>query len=176
MTTQQDDQGTPDERLKNLGLVVDNGGALERTLRDAFCSIIGNKYAAVVAAAQPAEWLLANCRRVLAAHHEITGEHRANILAALDACEDANHSRHELITGTRTASAAPDGHVRTTRTCKTGCETDGEASLPEDIRKVAHALSDADNKLFCAMQQAVSPEVMVIGQLLAWQQRRERER
>jgi hypothetical protein len=175
MTTQQHDPGRLDERLRNLGLVVDNGATLEMTLRDAFCSIIGNKYAAVIAAGQSVEWLILNCRAVLAAHREITGEHRANILAALDACMSANNRRTALLHGITTAGRATDGQLRTIRSVRGTFEPEIEICLPEDIFHVADALTEADLTLFRALRNAVSPEDMVVGGKLAWQQRRAAE-
>jgi hypothetical protein len=175
MTTQQHDSGSLDERLRNLGLVVDKSATLEMTLRDAFCSIIGNKYAAVIAAGQSAEWLILNCRAVLAAHREITGEHRANILAALDACMTANNRRNTLVHSIKTAGHPTDGQLRTIRSLRGNLESEIEIWMPEDILQVAEALREADLKLLRAMQNAVSPEDMLIGGKLAWQQRRDGE-
>lgn len=172
MTTQQDDDVRADERLQNLGLVVDRGTTLDKTLRDAFCSIIGNKYAVVLTDGRSAEWLIRNCRKVLRKHREITGEHRANILVALDGCESANDRRNDLVNGARTATGASDGRPCTTNDA--GCQADGATeTAAEKILDVANALAEANTKLFCAMKNAVSPEVMVIGQALAWEQRRE---
>lgn len=174
MTTQQQDDTSVDERLKNVGLVVDKSARLDKTLRNAFCSIIGNKYAAVLADGRSAEWLIKKCRDVLEAHREITGEHRANIQLALDACKSANDQRNDLLYGHRRAAGAASRQHCTTKT--TGCKPDAESETwPADkIHELADEFCEADAKLFCAMKNAVSPEVMVIGEALAWERRRER--
>jgi hypothetical protein len=171
MTTQQHDEETVDERLQNLGLVVTRGRKLDKTLRNAFCSILGNKYAVVLARVRSAERLIKNCRAVLAEHREITGEHRGNILLALDACESANKHRDELLHGTKVAGAAAAADPCAS---KSSChQPDSEIDTPaEKILEVAEEIAAADTQLFCAMKNAVSPEVMVIGEALAWEERR----
>jgi len=174
MTAQQHDDGRVDERLQNLGRVVDSGKKLDKALRNAFCSIIGNKYAAVLADGASAKWLIANCRAVLVRHRGITGEHRANILLALDTCDAANARRGELVHGITTASAAADGEPGRSH-CSPGCAPDSETQIwpAERILEVADEISAADTRLLCAMRNAVSPELMAIGEALAWEERRD---
>ncbi len=170
MTTQQHDDGSAGERLRNIGLVVDRGNRLERTLCEAFCSIVGSKYAAVLAERQSAKWLIDNCRAVLDRHREITGEHRANIGLALDVCDGANKRRNDLVHGIRMATAAADAQSAASN----GAESQSDVWPAEMILEVADEISAADTKLVCVLRNVFSPEAMVIGAALAWEERRER--
>lgn len=160
------------ERLQALGMVIEWSATVEEILRSAFCSLVGSKYAAVVAAGQSTGWLIGQCRKLTKVHLEITAESKTAIMAALSLCEAADKRRNTLVHGVKTASNAVDGSLLTVRSRRGSHEPVIEPWTPGTIREAAGALAMAGNELFAAVQSAVSPDVMVMDQALAWEYRR----
>jgi hypothetical protein len=162
------------ERAVALGLVVEWSAMMEHTLRDAFCSLVGSKFAATVAGGQTAGWLIESCKKLTDAHREMPVEARQAIKDALSACAVANDRRNTLVHGVKTASNASDGRLQTIRSRRGTHVPAVESWMPADIREAGGALLQADLRLFAAIQAAVSPHVMVIGDALGWEDVRER--
>jgi hypothetical protein len=97
MSTGSGDVITP--RLIELGMVTENSATMENTLRSAFCSLVGSKYAATVAWGQTVSWLIDQCRALIAVHREIAAEHKQAIIDALDKRKSANGKRNILVHG-----------------------------------------------------------------------------
>src|SRR5215469_7304561 len=93
-------------RLISLGSVMESSAFMEYTLRNAFCSLVGSKYAAIVAGGQPVGWLIEQCRALTDAHRGMPRQHREAIKAALERCRAANERRNHLVHGVKTASRA----------------------------------------------------------------------
>jgi hypothetical protein len=102
-------------------------------------------------------------------------EHRDAIPAALDRCKVANQPRNVLVHGVKTASRATDGALQTRRSRRRSHIPATEPWTPQTISEAAGELLRAGLELFGAMQNAVSPEVMVINEALAWEERRRAE-
>jgi hypothetical protein len=164
-----------DEVMRNLGLVTHWHAMLDHNLRHAFCSLVGSKYAAVVAGGQGTDWLVKNCRAVAKVHREITDAQREAILAALGDCDKANEERAILVHGIKAGVRASDGSMQTIRSRWGRHTPDIRAWLPHEIEHVGGMLAMAGSALFHAVQVAVSPETMVIGDALAWEEHRARE-
>jgi hypothetical protein len=167
--------GMPDilvERLMALGSVIEWSATLESSLRSAFCSLVGSKYAAVVAGGQNAGWLIDQCKALVDANLEINPGHKKAITDALGLSAAANQSRNILVHGVKTGSRVPDGALQTVRSRRRTDEPLVEPWTPATIGKAAAALAEADMKLMGAMQQAVSAQVMVMDNALAWERRR----
>lgn len=49
-------------RLAALGQVIESSAFMEYTLRNAFCSLVDSKYAAIVAGGQSVNWLIEQCK------------------------------------------------------------------------------------------------------------------
>ena len=160
------------KRAAALGMVIEWSAMMEYNLRDAFCSLVGSKYAAVVAGGQGAEWLIQNCRAVLKVHREITAENKLAIEAALGECHEANARRNVLVHGVKTASNASDGSLQTLRSRKLSHLSSVEPWKVAEIYAVADALLRAGMAVGHAMNAAVSPQMMVIGDALAWEESR----
>jgi len=159
-------------RLSALGQVIEWSASMEHILRDAFCSLVGSKYAAILAGGQTADGLIEDCKALTDAHHEMPAEHREAILAALRRCKAANQRRNTLVHGVKTASRAADGALQTVRSRRRSHTPAVEPWTPGTIGEAAGELLASGLALFAAMEQAVSPEVMVIGDALAWEERR----
>jgi hypothetical protein len=162
-------------RLLAFGHVVEWSASMEQILRSAFCSLVGSKYAAILAGGQTADGLIEDCKALAQAHHEMSAEHRDAILAALQRCKDANQRRNVLVHGVKTGSRATDGALQTLRSRRRSHVPAVEPWTPETISEAAGELLHAGLELFAAMQNAVSPEVMVLDQALAWEDRRRAE-
>lgn len=159
-------------RLIALGKVVEWSASMEYVLRDTFCSLVGSKYAAVVAGGQGAEWLIIQCKALLDVHHEMTDEQRGRVRAALQRCSDANQRRNILVHGVKTASRASDGALSTVRSRRNRHQPDIEPWTPATIEQAAGELVLAGGDLRAAMFDAVTPEIMVIADALGWEDRR----
>ena len=76
---------------------------------------------------------------------------------------------------TDNASRAMDGALQTRRSRRRSHIPAVEPWTPETISEAAGELLQAGLELFGAMQNAVSPEVLVIDEALAWEERRRAE-
>jgi hypothetical protein len=155
-----------------LGSVIEWSATMEWTLRSAFCSLVGSKYAAVVAGGQPVVWLIEQCRALVDANLEMDSVQRQDIKDALRLCREANERRNDLVHGVKTASRMSDGSLRTIRSRKMSIDPKIEPWTPATIGEVVGQLAKADSLLTGAMQRAVSSELMVIDQALVWERRR----
>jgi hypothetical protein len=164
-----------DDLMRSLGQVTHLSAVMDYTLRSAFCSLVGSKYAAVVAGGQGTDWLIRNCRAVAKVHRELTDAGRDAILEALDACEKANSQRNVLVHGIKTGVRADDGRMHTIRSRYGRHVPDVQAWSPDQVTLAVIALGQADQALFHAMQTAVSSEMSVIGDLLAWEEAQQRQ-
>jgi hypothetical protein len=142
------------ERRAALGLVIEWSAIMEEILRTSFCSLVGSKYAAVVAAGQGAEWLLQNCKAVVSVHREISDDDKAAIITALKRCSEANKRRNTLVHGIKAAGRAPDGSFHTLQSRRgihgylrepwTAAETaEAAAALRKASASLAEAVEDA---------------------------------
>jgi hypothetical protein len=148
-----------------LGLVIKASATVENLLRDAFSSLVGSKYAAVVAGGQGTEWLIDNCRAVRKGHREIAPDSKGAIDTALLRCKTANARRNELVHGEKVEGNL-DGSLGTLRSRRLTHVLTEQAWTLREINDVAQALWDGCEDLWQAMTAAVSPEMMEIGQEL----------
>jgi hypothetical protein len=58
-------------RLAALGQVIESSAFMEYTLRNAFCSLVDSKYAAIVAGGQSVNWLIEQCKALADVHHDM---------------------------------------------------------------------------------------------------------
>jgi hypothetical protein len=180
----QDDAGmTPDpastmmtRRMVALGEVTEWSASMENILRETFCTLVGSKFAAIVAGGQPADWLITSCKALTDVHYELPDADRQAIKDALDSCRAANQARNDLIHGLKSASRMPDGAMYTIRSRKnTHLSGERRPWTPDTIHEAAGALLQAGLTLSDAIQNAFSPDMVVIADELAWEDRRRRE-
>jgi hypothetical protein len=165
VTRESDDVITA--RLISLGAVMESSAFMEYTLRNAFCSLVGSRYAAIVAGGQPVGWLIEQCRALTEAHRDMPSQHREAIKAALERCRAANERRNHLVHGVKTASRAGGGARGTGRSRSSTTRTPAVRTWTSDtIHEAARELLQADLALSGAMENAVSPKLMVIGDAL----------
>jgi hypothetical protein len=136
-------------RLIALGQVIEWSATMEHILRDAFCSLVGSKFAAIVAGGQTASWLIDQCKALADAHHEIPSEHREAIKAALERCRAANERRNHLVHGVKTASRIPDGALQTVRSRNRKYRPDIQPWTPASIQEAAGELHGIGKLVLC---------------------------
>lgn len=163
------------QRLVELGMVTETSATMESTLRSAFCSLVGSKYAATVAGGQAASWLIDQCRALTTVHREITAEHKQAIMDALDKCKSANEKRNTLIHSVKTASSVPDGSLQTIRSRRSTHVPVVQPWTLTEIHAAVCELAKANSSLFAAMIAAVSEQMMVLDHALAWEEKRAHE-
>jgi hypothetical protein len=169
------DSETPDYvtmQMLSLGEVVQWSATMESTLRNAFCSLVGSKFAAIVAAGQSTVWLIEQCRALTDVHREMPEAHRMAIKAALDRCAAANERRNNLVHGVKTGIRVSDGTLHTMRSRARKYVPQVQDRTPTTIHETAGELLFATQDLFAAIQAAVSPQMMVVSDALAWEDRR----
>src|SRR5262249_30652644 len=139
--------------------------------RDAFCSLVGSKYAAVVAGGQGAEWLITNCKAIVKVHREISDEDRRAITAALDDCSDANQRRNVLVHGVKAVGRRTDGSFHTLRSRKGTHIQVRKPWTTTETEEAAAAIRDAAASLYDAMYDAIekaSSEEMAAAPVGLW--------
>jgi hypothetical protein len=113
MTSDPNPSNILKDRQIALGQVIEHSASMEYTLRNAFCSLVDSKYAAIVAGGQAVNWPVDQCKALTDAHHDMPVEHQAAIKAALEACRVANERRNHLVHGVKTASRVSNGSLQT---------------------------------------------------------------
>jgi hypothetical protein len=142
------------EELRNLGLVTHWSALMAYPLRESFCSLIGSKYAAVVAGGRSTEWLIQNCRAIVKVHREMEPEHRTAILNALTDCERAKSRRNTAVHGMQTANRPSDGMMHTMRSRPGKHTPEWEPWMPQELPRRAEALVKAREALVHAAANA----------------------
>jgi hypothetical protein len=158
------------ERQVALGMVTEWSAMMEDVLRGAFCALVGSKYAAIVGGGQSVTWLREQCDALTKAHSEITAEQRKAIRAALVRCKAADEDRNALVHGVKTYSREDgDGGLRTLRSRFRQYEPQVRDWTPTTIHAAAQEMAEAGWDLFEAIEAAVGPELMDLGNALAWE-------
>lgn len=158
------------EQLLALGSVITVSGSMEDLLRDAFCALVGSKFAAVVAGGQGADWLIGYCKDLVDAHMELPEASRESVKAALQLCRSANERRNQLVHGVKTVSSQPDGAFEVLRSRRHQYKLHAEQWTPAEINNVAEALGHAYQELLTAMMHAVGPDLAVLSDQLEWEE------
>ena len=155
------DESSDDESLRDLGLLTVRSSKLEAELRDAFCALVGSKYAVVIAGGQAASWLIDQCQALVRANLEMSVAHKAAMTAALEECREANRQRNSLIHGVK-YGGWPSGRVFTARSRKGTFEETVESWTAETIRAAVSCISAARFALHEAIGDSVSHEVRMM--------------
>jgi hypothetical protein len=152
-----------DVALINVGLIVGQGAMMERVLEQAFCALVGSKFAAVVAAGQDVARLIEDCRALTKAHSELSGEDRQAILDALSACGDANKRRSQVVHSIH--FPMPDlrfpyqgATVQTVKSVRRTAKDTFTTWTLWEMRKVAGELATASTQLLDAVGGALGQE------------------
>jgi hypothetical protein len=86
-----------DELKSALGGIVLESAHLERVLRAAFSALVASKYAAVFDGRMTAHTLIEDCHHVTRVHTGLPAPARAELVAALNACDAVNRQRNRVI-------------------------------------------------------------------------------
>jgi len=158
------------ERQIALGSVIIASGAMEDFLRDAFCALVGSKFAAVVAGGQGADWLIGYCQALVEAHVELPVASRESVKAALQLCQSANERRNRLVHGAKTVSSRSDGSFDVLRSRRHQYKLHVEQWTPAQIDEVAEAIGRAAEELLTAMLNAMGQDMAVLSDQLEWEE------
>ena len=156
------------KRLLALGSVITAAGAMEDLLRDAFCALVGSKFAAVVAGGQAAAWLIGYCEALVEAHAELPETRRQSVKAALQLCRSANERRNQLVHGAKTMSTEPDDAFEVIRSRRHQYMLHTQHWTPAQIDDVVHALMHASEELLAAMLEATGSDIAMLSDQLEW--------
>jgi hypothetical protein len=99
-----DESSTVNDYMVALGAVVMSSATMEGCLREAFCSLVGSKFAAIVAGGQAVAWLIDQCEALTDAHRDLPELTRKAIRDALRNCREANGRRNDLVHGLKAPS------------------------------------------------------------------------
>lgn len=157
-------EASDEELLRAFGLLTVRAAKLESDLRDAFCCLVGSKYAVVVAAGQQVSWLIDQCQALLKANLEISDDHKAPVKAALEACKSVTEQRNTLIHSVK-ANIAPEGSLMTARSRRGTFQPATETWTLESVRAVNSRVTAARIALKDAINDALSDARDVLGQL-----------
>jgi hypothetical protein len=160
--------GTVNDYMAALGGVVVSSATMEHFLREAFCSLVGSKFAAIVAGGQAVTWLIGQCEALSDAHRELPEATRQAIRDDLRLCRDANSRRNDLMHGLK---APVEMGLETMRSRKNTYAPAVKTWKLSEIRAVSHALAAAGFGLHAAMVSALGPEVVNIGEALRQEDR-----
>jgi len=141
-----------DELQHALGGVVLEAAYLERVLRAAFSALIGSEYAAVIDGRLTASQLIEDCQQITRRHTGVPEPAKATVLAALQACHDANRKRNRVIHDTW---ATRPGNVIVTLPGERGShDVMVTARTLTEVRQLADRVAGAADDLAAAMTTA----------------------
>lgn len=141
-----------DELQHALGGVVLEAAYLERVLRAAFSALIGSEYAAVIDGRLTASQLIEDCQQITRRHAGVPEPAKATVLAALQACHDANRKRNRVIHDTW---ATRPGNVMVTLPGERGShDVMVTARTLTEVRQLADRVAGAADDLAAAMTAA----------------------
>jgi hypothetical protein len=144
-----------DELQHALGGIVLEAAFMERVLRMAFSALIGSKYGAVVDVRLMAAALIEDCDRMTRYHTSIPQAARDDVLAALNACRDANRARNRVIH--ETWAARPGSEVVRLDGGRASHEVTVTPRTLEEVRTVVGQLASAADLLAASMTAALGP-------------------
>jgi len=140
------------ELQRSLGAIVLEAAYMERMLRAAFSALVGSKYAAVVDGRLMAFALIEDCRHIAKAHTDLDDQARHRLVAALDACEEANRKRNRVI---HDAWATRPGDVMVTlQSTRSSHDVTVKARTIGELHQLADEISGAADHLTAAISAA----------------------
>ena len=157
------ESSTVNDYMAALGGVAVSATTMEHFLREAFCSLIGSKFAAVVAGGQAVAWLIDQCEALTGAHRELPRATRDSIGGALRLCHDANGRRNDLMHGLKAPTEIGLETIRSRRHTHVLAK---KAWPLSEIKAVSHDLAVAGFGLHAAMVDALGQEVVDVGEAL----------
>lgn len=147
-----------DELKHALGGIVLEAAYMERVLRMAFSALIGSKYAALVDERLMAAALIEDCERMARYHTGFPEPARDELLAALNACREANRERNRVIHDTW--ATRPGNEIVTLEGGTASHEVTVTARTLAEVRELASQLAAAADHVAAAMTSALGAEWM----------------
>jgi hypothetical protein len=154
---------TANDYVTALGRVVVSSATMEGLLREAFCSLVGGRFAAIVAGGQAVAWLIDQCEALTDAHKELPGASREAIRCALRLCREANGLRNDLVHGLKAPSEVGLDTFRSRKNTDTFTVKTWTLS---EIHAVSRGLAVAGFDLHAAIMTAFDSDVVDIAETL----------
>jgi hypothetical protein len=141
---------------------------MESRLREAFCALVGSKYAAVVAGGQSADWLIEQSKALADAHHEMPDAGRQEIKAALNRCKAANKQRN-ILAHSAAVGLRSDPGFWMVRSRRYTYDSDVQSFTLTEIHAAADELLSAGICLTKIMADVIKSDTASISESLAWE-------
>jgi hypothetical protein len=156
------------QRQAALGAVIEASASMEWALREAFCALVGSRFAKVIAAGQSVAWLVDSCGALIDAHEEVPAPARQAIRKALADCRAANESRNHLVHGIKSAILNADGSLHTIKSRRRTDIPIRRDWTVSSIHGVTGEISLASGLLHAAMENALPRESLVVDGGFTW--------
>jgi hypothetical protein len=153
--------------LRALGRVIQAASTFEHELGQAFCALIGSKYAAVLIGGKTSGQLIEDCRALTKAQRELTEPAKATIIAALNRCSEANAKRNRLVHDMW--AFGPGGVSHQLRREKSGYDLVSRAVTLEEISAIANDLTSSAVELNSVLTDNLGPQRSTLEAQLRWE-------
>jgi len=141
---------------------------MEHLARTVFVTLVGSKYAAVVAGGQNVSWLLEQSQALTTARQEIPRDHRDALLKALTACSETYRRRNRVV---HDAWARRPGAVTVTLRSRRGnAGMTVTARAAGDLEALADDLGAVAGELGAAATAALGDECLQLENQLRLEQ------
>lgn len=157
-----------DVQLQALGRVIQAASMFEDSLRNAFCSLIGSKYAAVVAGDEQSSSLIGKCKELTKARTEISSDQKEKILDILIKCKTANERRNRLVHDVW--ALGPNAVTHLMKRQRLGYQITSQPITTDEIDQVARDLTRSSSELLNILFDTFGPEQATLEAQLRWEQ------
>jgi hypothetical protein len=157
-----------ESELQALGRVIQAASSLEHCLREAFCTLVGSKYAAVIVGGDLAGSLIDKCKALTEAQREISASQKQRIKDLLALCAAASQARNRLVHDMW--AFGPGAETHQLRRERTGYGLSQRPVTTEEIERIASDLTTTSVQLGLALSSIFGPERTTLEAQLRWQE------
>ena len=153
--------------LQALGRVIQAASTFEHVLGEAFCALVGSKYAAVLIGGRTSSGLIGDCKALTKAQRELSDPAKDAIVEALNRCVEANNRRNRLVRDMWAFN--PGGISHQLRRERAGYDLVSRAVTQAEIDSVADALTTSAVELNRILFDNLGPGRMALEAQLRWE-------
>lgn len=155
------------DELQALGGVIQAASRFEHALGEAFCALVGSKYAAVLIGGKTSKGLIDDCRALTKAQRELTQPAKTAILEALNHCGEANVKRNRLVHDMW--AFGPGGITHQLKRERAGYDLVSRPVPLAEINDTANDLTSASVELHGVLLDNLGPERSGLEAQLRWE-------
>jgi hypothetical protein len=155
------------DELQALGRVIQAASRFEHELGQAFCALVGSKYAAVLIGGKTSGQLIEDCRALTKAQHELSESAKTAITTALNHCREANKERNRLVHDMW--ASGPGGASHQLRRERSGYDLAPRSVTLEEISATVNGLTSSAVELNSALLDNMGPERSTLEAQLRWE-------